>query len=79
MSATVKLSPRQLEQLADMIAERIADRQDEILSLDAAAKETGFSKSYLYKHWGEMGGLKAGNKIVFSRKNMGMALKYGKR
>lgn len=49
MSEQVILTQRQLDELADMVANRVAINTKDILTSDEASVYLGISKSYLYK------------------------------
>ncbi len=57
-------------EIAEMTARFLHEMQDRMLSVSEASKLYGWSKSWLYHRWGELGGVKAGGKIFFSRNNL---------
>lgn len=75
---TQNLSPRQLDILAEKIAEKMLEAQDEMLSLERLHKEKGFSKSYIYHNTDILGGVKAGGKWFFSRRNIEALIRSGR-
>lgn len=74
---TYNIPPRQLEIIAQKVAERLMEAQDEMWSLERLHKEKGFSKSYIYHNTDILGGVKAGGKWFFSRRNIEALIKSG--
>lgn len=59
-----------LQDIERIIEEKVKATTDELIPLAMAASESGFSKSYLYKQWANMGGVKVGRKSMISRSNL---------
>jgi hypothetical protein len=64
------LNQRQLDILADKIAEKLIAQRDEMIPLEKLAEEKGFSKSFIYKNTDILGGVKSAGKWFFSRNNI---------
>ena len=77
MTAPTRLSDRQLNFLAEKIARKIIDANDEMWPLEKLAEEKGFSKSFIYKNAETLGGVKAGGKWFFSRQNVESLIRNG--
>lgn len=75
---TTNLSPKQLELIAQKVAEKLAEVQDEMWSLERLHKEKGFSKSYIYHNTDTLGGVKAGGKWFFSKRNIETLIRSGR-
>jgi hypothetical protein len=75
---TTNLSPKQLELIAQKVAEKLAEAQDEMWSLERLHKEKGFSKSYIYHNADTLGGVKAGGKWFFSKRNIETLIRSGR-
>lgn len=71
-------SPRQLELLAQKLAEKLLEAQDEMWPLERLHKEKGFSKSYIYHNADILGGVKAGGKWFFSKRNIEALIRSGR-
>lgn len=76
--STPLISPRQLEQLAEKVAEKVLAAQDEMWPLAKLCKEKGFSKSFVYHNCDILGGVKAGGKWFFSRNNVEAMIRSGR-
>lgn len=72
------LTPRQLEALADKVAARVTAAMDEMWPLERLHQEKGWSKSFIYKNWDILGGVKAGGKLFFSRNNIEALIRSGR-
>lgn len=77
----IHLTPRQLDNLAEKIASKLADKmlsaQDEMISLEQLIKETGLSRSFIYSNADILGGVKVAGKWRFSRRNVEAVLRSG--
>lgn len=71
------LSHDQMAALADMIAIRMMDLQDEMWPVERLCSEKGFSKSFVYHNSARLGGVKRANKLFFSRNNIERMIKEG--
>ncbi|MDE6453375.1 MAG: hypothetical protein K2L27_04135 [Muribaculaceae bacterium] len=74
---TTNFSPKQLEIIAHKVAEKLMESQDEMWPLERLHKEKGFSKSYIYHNADILGGVKAGGKWFFSKRNIEALIKSG--
>lgn len=75
---TMNLSPKQLETIALKVAEKLIEAQDEMWPLERLHKEKGLSKSFIYHNTDILGGVKAGGKWFFSKRNIEALLRSGK-
>lgn len=75
---TITLSPKQLDALAQKVAEKLMEMQDEMWTLDRLCEEKGFSASYIYHNVDVFGGVKAGKKWFFSKRNIEALIRSGK-
>lgn len=75
--ATTELTLRQLNALADMIAERLIKAQDEMMPLEWLITEKGLSKSYVYHNVDKLGGVRLGKKLFFSKNGIEAILRNG--
>lgn len=74
---TPTITARQLEQLAEKVAEKLLAAQDEMWPLERLSREKGFSKSWIYHNCDILGGVKAGGKWFFSRNNVEAMIRSG--
>lgn len=74
---TPTITTRQLEQLAEKVAEKLLAAQDEMWPLERLSREKGFSKSWIYHNCDILGGVKAGGKWFFSRNNVEAMIRSG--
>lgn len=73
----VRLTPTQFKELVAEITERLIESQDEMWPLERLAAEKGFSKSYIYHNVDRLGGVKAGGKWFFSKRNIELLIREG--
>lgn len=78
MTPSPALTPRQIEAIAQKIAEIVIASQDEMWSIERLHKEKGFSKSFIYHNVDILGGVKTGGKWFFSRRNVENLIRNGK-
>lgn len=67
------MTAKEIEKLADFIAERLWQRHNEttdLVGVKEAGKITGLSVQSLYNRKNEIGYLKRGKSLMFSRKNL---------
>lgn len=76
--STSLISPRQLERLAEIIAGKLLEAQDEMWPLERLSREKGFSKTFIYHNTDVLGGVKAGGKWFFSRNNIEAMIRSGR-
>lgn len=65
------MTRKEMEALADMIVERLENRRkDEMVDVKAASLITGLSVQILYRRKEEIGYVKRGKALMFSRRNL---------
>lgn len=56
--------------VADIVCERMRSETDKMMPIDELCSTYGWSHSYVYKNVALLGGVKAGGRLFFSRKNI---------
>ena len=69
------LTTREINAIADKVAERIRTLHDDIIGVEEAMRQLGASKSWIYKHKELLGGKKVCGKLFFSRHNITLAVR----
>ena len=72
------MATAEMKKIAALVAESVKETLDEVMGMDRTAEYTGWSKDYLYRKWPELGGVRRGGKIFFSKRNLNNYIKYGK-
>ena len=71
------LTSKQINALAEKVAEKLLAAQDEMWPLERLSREKGFSKSWIYHNCDILGGVKVGGKWFFSRNNVEAMIRSG--
>lgn len=71
------MTAKEKQEIAKLTAQYIHEIMDEVWPLDRVAEHTGLSKSYVYHHAREMGGVKRCGKWFFSRNNINAYILQG--
>ena len=73
----MSLTMKEKREIAEMVAQRVHELGDEMLSLKRASDVFDISKSWLYRHAEVVGVTRVGKKLFFSRNNLNALIASG--
>ena len=75
------MTPRELKKLKEIVAEAVREELErcmpDLIPLKEAARRYGVSTSFLYHNADRLGRVKLGNKVLFSMRNLELAIRTG--
>lgn len=75
------MTPRELKKLKEIVAEAVREELErcmpDLIPLKTAAERYGVSESFLYHNADRLGRVKLSNKVLFSMRNLELAIRTG--